>query len=123
MLNVQKISTVTYRILLTARRRQRNEIIYSRYGTSYDAYDLVDHIRESDKTYIIQGQQAHALGDHTKPSSLDVWMHKNGDPNKVHTKQVDNDVIEQLVRTGLFRESKFKCPDNGRVLKGIEIVS
>ena len=100
-----------------------NTMINPRYGTNFDARDLIDHIRRSRRTYIIQGQQARALSDHSKPSSLDVWMRYNGDPNKKDTKQADNDVIKQLVRTGLFSEDKFKCPDNGRMLKGIEIVS
>lgn len=100
-----------------------NTMVNPRYGTTFDAHDLIDHIRSSGRTYIIQGQQAYALSDHSKPSSLDVWMRYNGDLNKKDTKQADNDVIKQLVGTELFSEGQFKCPDNGRMLKGIEIVS
>ena len=50
-------------------------------------------------------------------------MRKNGDPNKMDTKQADNDVVAQLVETGLFREGKFKCPDSGKMVKGIEVIS
>ena len=89
-------------------------------GSSFNPHDLLDHIQRSGRTYIIQGQQACALGKHTKPKSLDVWLRKNYASNK-DTKQADNSVIEQLVRTGLFREGRFECPDSGKIAKGIEI--
>lgn len=98
-------------------------MIVPRYGTSFDARDLVAHIRKSGRTHIIQGQKACGLSDHPKPSSLDLWMRENGDPKRMNTKQADNDIVAQLVQTGLFRKGKFKCPDNGRLLKGLEIVS
>ena len=44
-------------------------------------------------------------------------------PSRKDTKQADNDVMRQLVETGLFREGRFKCPDSGWMVKGIEIVS
>ena len=72
-------------------------MIVPRYGTSFDARDLVDHIKRSGRTYIIQGQQNHSLSAHTKPRSLDYWMRENGDPSKRNTKQADKDVIRQLV--------------------------
>lgn len=100
-----------------------NTMINAHAGASFDAQDLKDHIRRSGRTYIIQGQDHRALSDHPKPSSLDVWIRKNGGPNNQDTTQADNDVINQLVMTGLFREEKFKCPDSGNSCKGIEIVS
>ena len=100
-----------------------NTMINARAGASFDAHDLKDHIRRSGRTHIIQGQVTCLLSDHPKPSSLDVWIRKNGAPSNQNTKQADNDVINQLVRTGLFRGGKFKCPDSGRMVEGIEIVS
>lgn len=99
-----------------------NTMINARAGASFDARDLKGHIRRSGRTYIVQGQWHCALGDHPKPNSLDVWIRKNCDPNNTDTTQADNGTIKQLVRTGLFREGKFKCPDSGNLCKGIEIV-
>ena len=100
-----------------------NTMINANAGASFDARDLKDHIRRSGRTYIVQGQWHCALSDHPKPHSLDVWIRKNGDPKNTDTTQADNDVIKQLVGTKLFSEGKFKCPDSGRMLKGIKIVS
>ena len=91
------------------------------YGMRFDANDLVNHIRRSGRTYIIQGQQACTLEEHTKPKSLDVWLRTHHAVNK-DTKQAENSVIHQLVMTGLFRKGTFRCPDSGRMAKGIEIV-
>ncbi len=95
--------------------------IKPQYGTSFDTCDLVDHIRKSGRTYIIQGQQTCSLSDHSKPNSLDVWLRKHHAVNK-DTKQADNSVIHQLTMTGLFREGEFRCPDSGKFCKGIEIL-
>ena len=92
------------------------------FGNSFDALDLVTHIRKSGRTYIVQGQQNHSLSKHTKPHALDVWLRTNYAVNR-DTKQADNSVIRQLVGTGLFREGRFPCPDSGRLSKGIELVS
>ena len=100
-----------------------NTMINARSGASFDASDLLDHIRRSGRTYIVQGQVKGLLSDHPKPSSLDVWIRRNGTPTNQNTKQADNDVIKRLVGTGLFREGKFKCPDSGNQCKGIEIVT
>ena len=82
----------------------------------------MEHILKSGRMYIIQAQQNVALADHTKPNSLDVWLRKNYAENS-DTKQATNSVIEQLVETRMFREGRFKCPDSGRLSKGIEIVT
>ena len=100
-----------------------NTMINARAGATFDASYLKDHIRKSGGTYIIQGQVTCLLSDHPKPSSLDVWIRNNGAPSNQNTKQADNDVIQQLVRTGLFREGKFTCPDSGNLCKGIAIAS
>ena len=90
-------------------------------NAGFDTDDLLSHIRSSGISFIIQGQQHCPLAEHTKPSSLDVWLRENY-TNKRDTAQATNEVIANLVRTGLFREGEFRCPDNGRPgLKGIAI--
>lgn len=98
------------------------ELPYGGEGTGFDMDDLLNHIRSSGLSYIIQGQQNYTLANHTKPSSLDVWLRTNY-ANNPDTRQATNEVIVSLVRTGLFREGRFVCPDSGRPgLKGIEII-
>ena len=95
------------------------DLPYGGPGARFDAEELKIHIEQNDMGYIIQGQQACVLKDHTKPRSLDVWLRRRcGKPD---TKQAVNRVIEQLVRTGMFYEDKFRCPDSGRCTKGIAI--
>lgn len=98
------------------------ELRYGGEGAGFDTDDLLSHMRSRGISYIIQGQQACTLAKHTKPSSLDVWLRTNY-ANNPDTKQADNKVIASLVQTGLFREGRFRCPDNGSPrLKGIEII-
>lgn len=90
-------------------------------GAQFDENDLVAYIMKTGRDYIIQGQQQFSLKDHTKPNSLDYWLRKNFAicPD---TKQAVNDVMKQLVKTGLFEEvEKLKCPDSRRVCKGIRL--
>ena len=88
----------------------------------FDTDDLIAHIKGSGRRYIVQAQQNCTLASHTKPSSLDVWLRRNY-ANNPDTKQATNDVMANLVRTGLFREGLFRCPDSGHPrIKGIEIV-
>ena len=85
--------------------------------------DLVRHIKGSFRDYIIQGQQNCSLADHTKPHSLDYWLRTNY-ARTPDTKQATNDVIDQLVETGLFEiDRKLHCPDSGRLCKGIKLKS
>ena len=80
------------------------DLPYGGPGARFDAEELKIHIERDGMGYIIQGQQACVLKDHTKPRSLDVWLRKRcGKPD---TKQAVNRVIEQLVRTGMFYEDK-----------------
>lgn len=91
------------------------------YGGQFDESDLVKHIRASNRKYIIQGQQAVALKDHTKPNSLDYWLRQFG--LNQDTKQAENTVIDALVATGLFkRASGLSCPDSGRPCKGLILI-
>ena len=91
-------------------------------NASFDTDDLVTHIQGAGRDFIIQGQQSVALRNHTKPQSLDVWL-RRGYATNPDTKQATNEVVEDLVDTGVFREGRFKCPDSGRTSKGIELVT
>jgi hypothetical protein len=88
------------------------------FGGAFDEHDLIAHIHGSGLDYIIQGQQAASLADHTKPRSLDYWLRRFGvNPD---TKQAENDVIDALVATGLFVVvANLICPDSSERCKGI----
>jgi hypothetical protein len=91
-------------------------------GARFDAGKLVEHLNAVGRHYIIQGQTNCALAVHPKPQSLDVWLRKNfaHEPNM---KQAVNEVLEQLISSGLFEEGKFLCPDSGHQCKGIRLVA
>ena len=92
-------------------------------GARFDPSELVQHIKSSSRDYIIQGQQECVLPEHTKPHSLDYWLRTNF-AKTPDTKQATNDVIDQLVETGLFEVGqKLHCPDSGRPCKGIKLKS
>lgn len=91
------------------------------YGNAeFNAKDLVRHIHESPRNYIIQGQQKCIRREHTKPTSLDCWLRDNYARNP-DTKQAVNEVVEALLATGHFKIGKFKCPDSGKPCKGIKL--
>ena len=90
-------------------------------GRSFNEQALVRHIRQSGRNYIIQGQQEHTQAEHTKPDSLDYWLRQFA--HNPDTKQADNDVIAQLVATGLFQESNnLRCPKTDQLCKGLILV-
>ena len=90
-------------------------------GAQFPVSDLVAHIRRSGRDYIIQGQVNCFLDDHPKPHSLDVWL-RTQYAAQPDTKQAVNQVIDDLVATGLFEPGTFVCPDSGRHCKGIMLV-
>lgn len=83
---------------------------------------LVQYVKESGREYIIQGQANCAFSAHRKQHSLNFWLRQNFAVNR-DTKQAVNDVVEQLVLTGLFETGEFLCPDSGRRCKGIRLVT
>lgn len=91
-------------------------------GGAFDEMDLVRHIQNSGRQYIIQGQQTATHDNHTKPSSLDYWLRLYAiNPN---TKQADNLVIYTLINTGLFEVvARLQCPDSGEMCKGIQLIA
>ena len=104
------------------RVRFMNTMIRPNYGTPFDARDLAIYLAERGVGYIVQGQNTCSLANHPEPSSLDVWMRERGDPSLIDRKQADNDVVLQLVRTGLFSQGIFCCPDSGYLCKGVKVV-
>lgn len=88
----------------------------------FDEMELVAYIKSCKRNYIVQGQQACSLKNHTKPQSLDYWLRqfaKNPD-----TKQAENSILDDLVKTGMFvRETSLVCPDSGRKVQGLRLVS
>ena len=88
--------------------------------SGFDAQELVNQIVLSGRQYIIQGQTNCGLADHPKRHSLDVWLRKNWTSRR-DTKQAVNDVVEQLVSTGLFEVGKFNCPDGSTFCKGLKL--
>lgn len=95
-------------------------------GVSFEIDRLIDHIRKSGRTYIIQSGRNCRRDIHPEPCSLDVWLRDNFAHNP-NVKQATNEAIGKLVATGHFRQGKFECPDNTHnhnvLLKGIELVS
>jgi hypothetical protein len=90
-------------------------------GMSFDAWDLVDFVRNSGRDYIIQGQQKVAQANHTKRRSLDYWLREKYAKNP-DVKQASNEVVDELVATGLFEECVAKCPDKKTTkCKGIRL--
>ena len=90
-------------------------------GTGFHVSALVQHVMSSGLAFIIQGQAQCRFSAHRKPRSLDFWLRGNF-ANSPDVKQAVNEVIRQLVSTGLFEEGEFPCPDSGRSCKGVRIV-
>ena len=94
---------------------------YAGSAAGFHTTELARYLQEHGTAHIIQGQKACRLAEHPKPHSLDVWL-RNKFTNRADTKQAVNEVIDQLVATGLFEEGTFVCPDSGRDCKGIQLV-
>jgi len=94
-------------------------------GKFFTTDELKDHIRQSGRDYIIQGQENCGRDDpdHSSPNSLDFWLRDNY-ADYPDRKQATNEVITALVETGEFKEGKFRCPDREKITmrKGVQIV-
>ena len=98
------------------------QLPYGKKGEGFYVEQLIEHIKKSNRDYIIQGQKNCSLADHTKPSSLDVWLRENFTENK-DTKHAVNKVIQDLIETGRFEVAeKLLCPDSGQLCKGIRLL-
>ena len=89
------------------------ELPYGAPGESFSIDYLITHLQETHKDYIIQGQRNCCLEEHPKPNSLDAWLRKNF-TSRQDTKQATNDLLQEIVKTGPFKEGWFTCPDSGR---------
>ena len=91
-------------------------------GGAFDENLLISHIRDSERDFIIQGQQSCSFAKHTKPQSLDYWLRTNGASNQ-DTKQAQNEVVAALVETGNFEfVEDLPCPDSNEPCKGIRLL-
>ena len=90
-------------------------------GEGFMVNDLVTHLQRVHQDHIIQGQVNCVLANHPKPNSLDVWIRTNHTRRK-DTKQATNDLLRQIIDTGLFKLGKYTCPDSGRKCKGIQLI-
>ena len=97
------------------------ELPYGAPGEGFMISYLVTYLQESRKNYIIQGQVNCSLADHPKPNSLDVWFRQHF-TSRQDTKQATNALLQEILKTGLFKEGLFTCPDSGRKCKGIELI-
>ena len=92
-------------------------------GAQFRVRDLVDHVEQSGRSYIIAGEVDCALADHPRPSSLDYWLREKFAKNK-ETKQATNAVIARLLATGLFEQlEELRCPDSGQKCMGLKLKS
>ncbi|KHA80266.1 hypothetical protein NC77_02380 [Janthinobacterium lividum] len=89
-------------------------------GLAFDEQELIDTIKASKRTYMVQGQRVVTLGNHPKKNSFDVWLRKRF-PKKQNTKLADNYVIDALLKTGKFTATNDICPDSGRLCKAIRL--
>lgn len=96
-------------------------MIHLRYcNGSFDEKKLVAYITSCKRNYIVQGQQACTLKNHTKPKSLDYWLRQFAE--NPDTKQAENSILDDLVNTGLFViATGLLCPDSGRRVKGLRL--
>jgi hypothetical protein len=97
-------------------------MIEIKYGYAFDENALIKHIKASGRDYIIQGQKAVPLVNHSKPQSLDVWL-RTTFPKKCDTKLADNYVLDALALTWRFEIlEKLQCPDSGMLCKGLRLI-
>lgn len=89
-------------------------------GLAFDEQELIDTIKASGRSYMVQGQRVVTLGNHPKKNSFDVWLRKRFS-KKRDTKLADNYVIDALLKTGKFIITKEECPDSGRLCKALRL--
>jgi hypothetical protein len=96
------------------------ELPYGAPGEGFSVGYLITYLQASNKDFIIQGQRDCSLANHPKPNSLDVWLRRNF-TSRQDTKQATNELMHEIIKTGLFEEGWFTCPDSGRKCKGIRL--
>lgn len=83
-------------------------------GTEVNPDDLVEYIQQILRTqYIIIGKQTDGYSQHNKEYSLDYWLRERA-INR-NTMQATDNVVNQLVETGLFVMDETTDPHTGRL--------
>jgi hypothetical protein len=85
------------------------ELPYGGSGARLFVDDLIQHIRESGRDYIIQGQTDCTVDKHPKPNSLDAWLGRKWTVRS-DTKQAVNSLVDQLIQTR-FEDREFVVGD------------
>jgi hypothetical protein len=67
--------------------------------------------------FISIGSDNKTLKNHQKPKSLDFFLRLMSESKD--TKQATNDVVKDILSSGLFRVINSFCPDSGRKCKGL----
>jgi hypothetical protein len=115
------LQAVAARAAADANPDQRIRLPHREPGTGFSVRELIDYMEQSGREYIIGGEVDCALVDHPKPASLDYWLRENFAANK-ETKQATNEVIAQLIATGLFEPANdLRCPDTGTRSFGLRL--
>jgi thiamine monophosphate synthase len=81
------------------------ELPYGGSGARLFVDDLIQHIRESGRDYIIQGQTDCSVDKQPKPNSLDAWLGRTCTVRS-DTKQAVNSLVDQLIQTR-FEDREF----------------
>jgi hypothetical protein len=116
-----KLQAEVERAVADANPDRRIRLPHREPGTGFSVRELVDYMEQSGRDYIIGGEVDCALVDHPKPASLDYWLRENFAANK-ETKQATNEVIAQLIATGLFEPANdLRCPDTGTRSFGLRL--
>lgn len=87
----------------------------------FNLSSLLKYLVDSQRYYIVIGQQHENLAKHTKDLSLDYWIRNNIAINK-DTAQATENVVQQICSSGLFTITKHACPNSGTSSKAIELV-
>ncbi len=89
-------------------------------GRQFNLSLLIHYMIRSRRTYLIVGAQRVVLTNHTKPESLDYWIRENV-AERSDVMQATTKVVEQSCETGLFVETRKRCPVAGHICKAIEL--
>ena len=87
--------------------------------THFHICQLLRHLIDVGRSYIVTGSQHDVLNRHTNPHSLDYWIRTNVARSK-DTCNATKELIDQLIASGLFEHRDGLInPASGRKCKGI----
>ncbi len=90
-------------------------------GAGFDAIELKQYMVKNNLSCIIKGACKCTLNQHNKPRSLDYWLRKHKNTTYKDTMQAVDEVIDQLVYSGLFSRTQCTCPTSNRLYKGLAL--